>query len=447
MVGFVQLLSLSEVTRNSSEGSRRLIPKVRGISSPSFLETYRSRGRSCRCISREASLRSVSTWDNTVFVALSQLRECGGRISRHRHFGSHLASSFSSSCSVLKLRTAPITSGSISSFCMRSYSQDQSDREPSVTEEEEDEKDTERRIVDALILTYLASQNGSLFALQCFVETAVVAYRHGYTYTDLKLVLSLHAISAGEMGDPMMIDVLMAWVAVVVTTLRVVGVPLTPDGQRRRSTRPRGVAINREAAPGSEEGPSPSSDGTKEKGGDVAPGLEAFVRGCIERFKSGYDITRLQLQQGMGGTSGTAQAADSEIAGASPSVFVLQQNTRIAILTLQMIVDTALPTEYDLDRVSGSEQLAENRERHTSHGDTESPSESALESSRQAMSTPSYEFGDEKLLTGYGWGLIANVKLPESRSMLARNLAVRLLVRHQHTMLSRGIISQSLWYQ
>ena len=309
------------------------------------------------------------------------------------------------------------------------------------------EYENEDRIINALILAYLAGQNGSLFALKCLVESVLVAYRGGYTYTDLKLALSLRAISAGEMGDPMMIDVLTAWVAVVLTTLKVVGVELTDDGRRRHSLR-------------SKEKPQDKKNDDKIKSEQelisegAPPGLEPFVRSCIDRFKSGTDIMRLQLQQGMGPANlRDDQSSEPEMAGASPSVFVLQQNTKIAILTLQMIKDLKLKTLIDLDRVS-------NRGIDENLGDSilqQKPPEKVSGYESAVVEKTSQDLREEfhsNLMTGYGFGLLnlttnkANSENDDriderrliveeglSRDATARGLAVRLLVgdrKHIH---------------
>ena len=51
---------------------------------------------------------------------------------------------------------------------------------------------------EAILLCFLASQNRSLFASKCLVETVVEMYRRGYTLDGLKIALALATLSSGE---------------------------------------------------------------------------------------------------------------------------------------------------------------------------------------------------------------------------------------------------------
>ena len=73
----------------------------------------------------------------------------------------------------------------------------------------------------ALLLSFLASQNRSLFGAKCMVETLVELYRRGYTLDDVKVFVTL-----GTLGKltPLLQDVMLAWAGVVMLTLEEVGV-------------------------------------------------------------------------------------------------------------------------------------------------------------------------------------------------------------------------------
>lgn len=182
----------------------------------------------------------------------------------------------------------------------------------------------EQKFAQAVLLCFLACQNRSLFAAKCLVETLVEVYRHGYTIDDIKLSVTLMTLTTADPFKPIMQDIFLAWCAIVFMTLRTVGVPLHPYGEARLQKK-----------------------GKKEQAEDelrMTPGLEAFVKTCLNRFLSGTDIFRLQLQQGMQ----RSIESEGDAQGESPAVHVLQQNTRLAIITLEVVRSMKLPTTVAL---------------------------------------------------------------------------------------------------
>ncbi|EFN55333.1 expressed protein [Chlorella variabilis] len=196
----------------------------------------------------------------------------------------------------------------------------------------------ERRWVRALILAYLASLNRSLFAAKCLVEVVVEMYREGVTLDDAKVMLSLASLQhGGQLLKPMDEDILLSWVAVIMIALQAVGVPLNPEGEERMKQQGR---------------QNPADD----EGGMIA-GLRGMVRVSVDQFLAGTDLFRLQLQQSM------AAKMEGDGGGPSPGVFMLQQNTRLAIIALEVVRGMGLPTVVSLRQApSPSSPLQEGEE-------------------------------------------------------------------------------------
>lgn len=176
----------------------------------------------------------------------------------------------------------------------------------------------------------MASQNRSLFAAKCLVETLIAIYQRGFTLDEIKMDVTLATLASADPFKPIMMDVLLTWTAVVMMTLRAVGVPLLPEGEAR---------VARRAASDSEDADSAEHEDR------MTQGLEFFVNSCVERYQSGTDLFRLQLQQSM---QGPLQVDSNDAAGESPTVAVLQQNTRLSIITLEVVKNLGVPTAVPL---------------------------------------------------------------------------------------------------
>ena len=165
---------------------------------------------------------------------------------------------------------------------------------------------------------------------------------------DLKISVTLATLNSSDPMKPVIIDVLISWMAVIYMTLRKVELPFLPQGDDRRM---KDVASKQAY---DEEQETQSQD-------PMAQGLEAFVNLCIERYKDGLDLFRLQLQQSMQ----PENPEDPEAGGLSPSVAVLQHNTRLVIITLDVVrrmgytlnKNTSEPVQGSSDGNSGQEIL------------------------------------------------------------------------------------------
>jgi hypothetical protein len=78
----------------------------------------------------------------------------------------------------------------------------------------------------ALLLSFLASQNRSLFGAKCMVDTLIEVYRRGYGLDDVKLMITL-----GTLGklEPLLGDIMLAWASVIMMSLQAVGLQLYPQ--------------------------------------------------------------------------------------------------------------------------------------------------------------------------------------------------------------------------
>ena len=172
-------------------------------------------------------------------------------------------------------------------------------------------------------------------------------------------------------------------------TCRAVGVPLLPEGEAREAKR--GKARQ------------------EEQEDRMTQSLEFFVKSCIDRFLNGTTLFTLQLQQSMQG----AVEGDPEAAGMSPTVAVLQQNTRLAIITLEVIKALGLKTSISLK--VPSQEKSEDEE-----NDEESDVRSAVPSAFGAV--------------GYIDGFLDASKAPApgmqgpSRKEAVRDASIRLLI-------------------
>ncbi|KAI3428594.1 hypothetical protein D9Q98_007417 [Chlorella vulgaris] len=184
------------------------------------------------------------------------------------------------------------------------------------------------RYVRLLVLAYLASLNKSLFAAKCLVEVVTDMYRRGVTLEDVKLMLSLASLqNGGQMLTALDEDVLTNYCAVIMLALEAVGVPLAPEGEERMRQ------LGRR---------NPADDQT-----GVIAGLRGMVRVAVDQFLSGTTLFRLQLMQSMQAN------VEGEAGGASPAIRMLQQNTRLVIIALEVVRGMGLPTEVPLHQPPG----------------------------------------------------------------------------------------------
>lgn len=180
----------------------------------------------------------------------------------------------------------------------------------------------ESKFSEAILLCFLASQNRSLFASKCLVETVVEMYRRGYTLDGLKIALALATLSSGEPAPPVMVDIMLTWTSVIHLTLKEIGLEKYS-----------GVSEQ-------DEEESRMSDESMR----MVEGLRGIVVHWVQQFIEGMDLFRLQLQQSMqGGSDG-----GMETGGQSQFVNVMQQNSRLVVITLEVARGLQLPTLMEL---------------------------------------------------------------------------------------------------
>jgi len=159
-----------------------------------------------------------------------------------------------------------------------------------------------------------------------------------------------------------MLDILLTWTAVVMMTLQTIGVPLLPEGKARAARRAQGkdtVAKN--------------DDEIAEHEDRMSQALEFFVKDSVQRFKTGTNLFKLQLQQSM---QGPILGETPESAGRSQAVEMMQQNSRLVIITLELVKSSGLPTKLSLDvtpsEMEESEGKFENEGEESKENDEES---------------------------------------------------------------------------
>ena len=202
-------------------------------------------------------------------------------------------------------------------------------------------------IARALLLSYYAcsSRSRSLLASRCLIETLIEAYRQGLTVEDIQLALSLATITAHSAGidqvvheggggagsagrhplslDPLELDLLQAWAAIVMLTLQEVELELYPEGKARRIE-------------------SGNHGGVLSDQGTTRAGLQAYVDSALgQRRKDGITLKRMLLQQNLQ-KSNIVSNSPEEVQGVSPALLMLQQNARLVLLTVEMIASGEL---------------------------------------------------------------------------------------------------------
>jgi hypothetical protein len=153
---------------------------------------------------------------------------------------------------------------------------------------------------------------------------------------NIKLDVTLATLTtSGEPLRPLMLDILLTWTAVVMMTLQTIGVPLLPEGEARAAQRAQ-----------QQDTVAKNDDELAEHEDRMSQALEFFVKDCVRRFKTGTNLFKLQLQQSM---QGPIMGESPESAGRSQAVEMMQQNSRLAIITLELVKSSGLPTKMSLE--------------------------------------------------------------------------------------------------
>ncbi|KAK9813793.1 hypothetical protein WJX73_010091 [Symbiochloris irregularis] len=168
----------------------------------------------------------------------------------------------------------------------------------------------DRRFVHALLLAWFAAPNRSVFPLRCLVETAMEMYRSGLWLQDLQLALSVATLeSGGRLLAPIEQELALMWTGLVFMTMRELNAPLHSWAQRRSKGAPE------------------LEDSTPR-----LKGMRGFVQRMMAVHAEGMDSRRLLLQQAMAGSS---LQEGQKGAQQSPTVGMMQQNSRLIVLTLE----------------------------------------------------------------------------------------------------------------
>jgi hypothetical protein len=192
---------------------------------------------------------------------------------------------------------------------------------------------------DALLLSFYACQNKSLFAAQCFVETVLDAYTRGDTVDQLQTALQLKNMQQNsQLLNPTDQDLLLSWIILVMLTARDVGVPAGGQQQRQQQQ---------------QQGVQGSDDSSSNSSGDAAAGISVqyssqvlgllqFAKQALKLyFEQGYSVTQLQGLQ-------AAVSSDPE-QGRSQFMELMQQYTLLVIITLEVIAGCKISTQKELN--------------------------------------------------------------------------------------------------
>jgi hypothetical protein len=183
-----------------------------------------------------------------------------------------------------------------------------------------------------LLLAYYASQNKSLFAAQCFVETVLDSYTRGENVDEVQTAVQLKNMQQNsELLNPQDQDLLLSWIIMVMLTAKDVGV--AQPQQQQDSQQPSSSA-------GEEQQQQPVA-GISQQYSAQALGLLQFVKQSTKLyFEEGYSVQQLQSLQ-------AAVSSDPE-QGRSQFLQVMQQYTRLVIITLEVAAACGVPTQKEL---------------------------------------------------------------------------------------------------
>jgi hypothetical protein len=186
---------------------------------------------------------------------------------------------------------------------------------------------------DALLLAYYAAQNKSLFAAQCFVETVLDSYTRGENVDEVQTAVQLKNMQQNsELLNPQDQDLLLSWIIMVMLTAKDVGVAQSQQQQDQQQP---------SSDPGEGQQQQQPVAGISQQYSAQALGLLQFVKQSTKLyFEEGYSVQQLQSLQ-------AAVSSDPE-QGRSQFLQVMQQYTRLVIITLEVAVACGVPTQKEL---------------------------------------------------------------------------------------------------
>ncbi|KAL3156210.1 hypothetical protein ABBQ32_012491 [Trebouxia sp. C0010 RCD-2024] len=201
------------------------------------------------------------------------------------------------------------------------------------------------QFLPAILLAYFASQNRSLLAAECLIETVIEMYRRGTQLDSLQFTLSMETLQSGStLLSEQELDILTARCGIIMLTLHEIGCETYAEAQEKSD----GTAAQQPLSSKAEQ---------------LTRGLGKFVSQIINMYKSGFNSRRMLLQQSL------AKGVEAGGQGAlPPSVITMQQNTRLVVLTLEMIQQSHIPTQVPLESIAPQENHP---------ADEESPSSSS----------------------------------------------------------------------
>ncbi|GLI62381.1 hypothetical protein VaNZ11_005000 [Volvox africanus] len=224
----------------------------------------------------------------------------------------------------------------------------------------------------ALLLSWFACGNRSLFAAQCLVEVLVELYREGRTFGELQLSLKLATqgarrcrvrgtegsntaaatvAAASAPGDQQRLDageeealppllqgqeedVLVSWVALVFLTLEELEVPRVRMQQQQQPREEEELAGAGASGRGGDMGVGKGS-GSMAAGNTYLRGMLGYVRQTLGMYDEGQTLARVAGLQGLVQQSSGAS---------SPFLVLMQQYTRLVLLTVEVVAAAGLPT-------------------------------------------------------------------------------------------------------
>ncbi|KAL3152752.1 hypothetical protein ABBQ38_012339 [Trebouxia sp. C0009 RCD-2024] len=199
------------------------------------------------------------------------------------------------------------------------------------------------QFLPAILLAYFASQNRSLLAAECLIETVIEMYRRGTQLDSLQFTLSMATLQSGStLLSEQELDILTARCGIIMLTLHEIGCATYAEAHKKSD--------------GSFE-PQPLSS----KAEQLTRGLGKFVSQIINMYKSGFNSRRMLLQQSL------AKGVEAGGQGAlPPSVITMQQNTRLVVLTLEMIQQSQIFTRVSLESIAPQENYPADEESKSS---------------------------------------------------------------------------------
>lgn len=197
---------------------------------------------------------------------------------------------------------------------------------------------------DAVLLSYFAAQNKSLFAAQCFVESVLDAYTRGEDADGLQTALQLKNMQQnGELLDDSEQDILFSWIIMVMLAAKEVGVAIISSADEADQEAEQQSTCS--SGPGQAASNIDMSTGISQQHKSQVIGLLQFVNQAFKLyFDEGYTLQRLQSLQ--------ATVSSDPGQGMSQFAQLMQLYTRLVFITLEVAAGSKLQTKRQLNSPS-----------------------------------------------------------------------------------------------